>query len=106
LPNPSFAIAPADRPYYHAMCVLAGNGSTLLWARLFDVFQKRLGIPASAAHPFLKQVAANLLVDPVNALTGPLSRGDRGTIDSNLAALDGDPFRDVYVALVKAHERR
>ena len=106
LPNPSFAIAPADRSYYHAMCVLAGNGSTLLWGKLFDAFRNRLGIPASAAHPFLKQVAANLLVDPVNALTGPLSRADAGTIESNLTALDGDPFRDVYVALVKAHERR
>jgi hypothetical protein len=106
LPNPSFQIAPADRSYYHAMCVLAGNGSTLLWAKLFDAFHNRLGIPPSAAHPFLKQVAANLIADPTHALTGPLSRGDAGTIEANLAALDGDPFRDVYAALVKAHAGR
>lgn len=106
LPNPSFTIDPAQRPYYHALCVLAGNGSTLLWAKLFDEFANRLGLPPGAAHPFLKQVAANVALNPARALTGPLSRGDDTTIRSNLAALEGDPFQGVYQAFVRAYAGR
>lgn len=106
LPNPWFTIRAADRAYYHAMCVLAGNGSTLLWQKLFDEFQQRLGIPAAAAHGYLAQVGANLARDPGGALTGPLARRDAGTIAADLAALDGDPFQRVYLALVRLYEQR
>src|SRR5262249_58936221 len=30
LPNPSFTIPASERPYYHALCVMAGNFSSLL----------------------------------------------------------------------------
>lgn len=106
LPNPSFTIPAADRPYYHALCVMAGNFSTMLWLKLFDELQGRFGIPASAAHPYLAQMTANLLADARRALTGPLARGDVETIGANLKALDGDPFRDVYSAFASAYERR
>lgn len=106
LPNPSFTISVADRPYYHALCVMAGNLSTMLWVKLFDEFQSRFGIPASAAHPYLAQVAANLRDDAGRALTGPFSRGDVDTIRANLKALEGDPFHAVYAAFERAYERR
>lgn len=106
LPNPSFAIAAADRPYYHALCVLAGNGTTVLWQKLFEELERRFGVPASIAHPFLARVAANISANASQALTGPLSRGDRGAITANLRALEGDPFRDVYAAFVRAYEQR
>jgi 2-dehydropantoate 2-reductase len=106
LPNPSFAIAARERPYYHALCVMAGNFSTLLWQKLFNELETRFGVPASVAHPYLERLAANLLADAPNALTGPLSRGDAPAIAANLAALDGDPFRDVYAAFVRAYDQR
>lgn len=106
LPNPSFAIPPADRAYYHALCVMAGNFSTMLWLKLFDELERRFEIPASAAHPYLAQTTANVLADASRALTGPLARADVETIDANLRALEGDPFRDVYSAFVRAYERR
>jgi predicted short-subunit dehydrogenase-like oxidoreductase (DUF2520 family) len=106
LPNPWFTIPAAARPYYHALCVMAGNFSTLLWQKLFDEFEARFGIPASAAHPYAARVAANLLADRGRALTGPLSRHDVRTIAANLEALEGDPFHDVYLAFVRAHEHR
>jgi predicted short-subunit dehydrogenase-like oxidoreductase (DUF2520 family) len=106
LPNPSFTIPAADRPYYHALCVMAGNFSTLLWLKLFDELQGRFGIPASAARPYLTQTVANLLKDPSRALTGPLARGDVGTIAANLNALERDPFHGVYAAFARAYERR
>ena len=105
LSNPSFTIAAAHRPSYHAHCVMAGNFSTLLWRRLFDQLE-RFGIPAGAAHPFLIQTTRNLVADAGQALTGPLARGDAATIAANLAALEGDPFREVYSAFARAYARR
>ena len=106
LPNPSFMIPAADRPYYHALCVMAGNFSTLLWLKLFDELQRRFDIPASAAHPYLARVAANVMANAGRALTGPLSRGDAGAIATNLKALEGDPFHAVYSAFARAYEQR
>jgi predicted short-subunit dehydrogenase-like oxidoreductase (DUF2520 family) len=106
LPNPSFAIPAADRPYYHALCVMAGNFSTLLWRKLFDELQDRFDIPATAAQGYLAQITAGLMSDPGRALTGPLSRGDLATIAANLRALEGDRFHQVYEAFVRAYESR
>lgn len=106
LPNPSFAVPAADRPYYHALCVMAGNFSTLLWSKLCGELEQRWAIPASAAHPFLAQTLANFIADGPQALTGPLARGDARTIEVNRAALEGDPFRCVYDAFVRAYDQR
>jgi len=106
LPNPSFTIAAADRPYYHALCVMAGNFSMLLWVKLFDEFEARLGVPASAAHPYLEQTTAHLMADARRALTGPLARGDTQTVLANLEALEGDRFHAVYAAFVRAYADR
>lgn len=106
LPNPSFTIPAADRPYYHALCVMAGNFSTILWLKLFDELQTRFGIPASAAHPYLEQMAGNLHTSASRSLTGPLSRRDAETIDANLNALEGDPFHAVYRAFARVYEQR
>ena len=106
LPNPSFTIPAADRPYYHALCVIAGNFSTMLWVKLFDELEGRFGIPASAAHPYLMRMAANLTAHADSALTGPLARGDVGTIAANLTALEGDPYHAVYSAFKKVYDER
>lgn len=106
LPNPSFLIPPAERPYYHALCVMAGNFSTMLWIKLFDELQRRFGIPASAAHPYLAQVTAHLMGDGTRALTGPLSRGDEQAIATNLRALESDPFHAIYMAFLRVYDQR
>jgi 2-dehydropantoate 2-reductase len=106
LPNPAFAIPAGERPYYHALCVMAGNFSTILWLKLFEEFHTRLHLPPAAAHPYLAQVAANLMRDPSRALTGPLARGDARAVAANLGALEGDPFHAVYSAFVKVHAQR
>lgn len=106
VPNPSFTIPAAGRPYYHALCVLAGNFSTMLWVKFFDELQHRFGIPADAAHPYLARLAANVASDGGRALTGPLARGDVETIEANLKALEGDPFQSVYSAFARAYAVR
>lgn len=106
LDNPSFAIRRDDRPFYHALCVMAGNFSTLLWQKLFDDLESRLGIPPSAAYPYLTRLAINLQADAGRALTGPLTRGDVETVEANLAALRGDRFHGIYQSFVRSYEGR
>jgi predicted short-subunit dehydrogenase-like oxidoreductase (DUF2520 family) len=105
LPNPAFFVAPDDRPRYHALCVLAGNFTTLLWRKFFFELESRFGIPRQHALPYLESVARGL-AGAGAPLTGPLSRGDRGTIDNNIEALAGDPFEGVYRAFLDAYERQ
>ena len=106
LPNQSFMIPAVERPYYHALCVMAGNFSTILWVKLFDELERRFGMPASAAHPYLARVAANVIADAGHALTGPLVRGDAQAIATNLKALEGDPFHAVYEAFMRVYDQR
>ncbi len=106
LPNPSYAIQSADRPYYHALCVMAGNFSTMLWLKLFDELEGHFGMPSAAAYPYLARVAANVMADGRQALTGPLSRGDRQAVAANLKALEGDPYHAVYAAFARVYEQR
>ena len=106
LANPSFTIAGSDRPYYHALCVMAGHFSALLWLKLFDELESRFGIPPSGARPYLTQAVANLLANRRRALTGPFTRGDDRTIAANLRALDGDPFQAIYQAFARMYAER
>ena len=101
LENPSWRIAPRDRPRYHAACVLGGNFTTLLWAHAMEIFRD-VGLPAEVALPYLERTCANVAEHGGEALTGPLARGDRRTIMENLAALKGDPWAAVYRAFVGA----
>jgi len=102
LANPHFEIDPADRPLYHALCAMAGNFTTMLWQRAFDLFEQRLELPRTALFPYLDRVADNLQRSAA-PLTGPLARGDGRTIARHLASLEGDPFHAVYTSFVEAH---
>lgn len=102
LSNPHYDIASDRKPLYHALAVLAGPFTTVLWTKLFDGFERELGLPRAAALPYLARVAANLADSSQPPHTGPLERGDRATVRANLAALSGDPFEAVYRAFVEA----
>jgi len=100
LQNPHFDISPEEKPRYHALCVMAGNFSQILWQAAAERFAS-MGLPPSTLEPYLQQVVQNFVCDPGSALTGPLSRGDQRTIDRNITALAGDPLEPVYRAFVK-----
>lgn len=104
-PNPTFTIRAEDRARYHALCVMAGNFSTLLWLKLFDGLDRIAAMPPDAAHPYLARMTANVMRHGRAALTGPLVRGDRHTVAANLAALEGDPYHAVYAAFVRAYDQ-
>jgi len=105
LPNNHVALAPKMKAKYHAMCVLSGNFSCLLWQKFFDTLSSEFHLPPGTGHAYLRQQTENLLTDYKSAFTGPLSRGDRATIQKNLAALDGDPFQSIYQSFVNLREK-
>jgi len=106
LPNPFQQLEIRDKARYHALCVLAGNFSTMLWMKAFSDFEQHLKLPFSLLLPYLQRLTANIVSSPDNALTGALSRGDQETIRLDLEALRGDPWQDVFSSFVRLHEEQ
>lgn len=102
LPNLAFRIPAEKKPYYHALCVLSGNFTTLLWQKMSSGLQS-LGLPADIQIPYMNQIFQNLETDRSGALTGPLARKDLKTIQANDQALKGDPAQKIYRAFVEVY---
>lgn len=90
----------ADKARYHAACVFASNYVVTCAAVATRLLASATGVSAAEAaaalRPLWRGAAANLEdLDPPQALTGPVARGDLETIRGNLAALDNDT-RDLY----------
>jgi predicted short-subunit dehydrogenase-like oxidoreductase (DUF2520 family) len=100
LPNPHHAIKIEDKARYHAMCVMAGNFSQVLWKAVSDRFEQQLELPADSLHPYLKQISGNFVQTPDSSLTGPLTRNDQSTIERNLGSLNDDSLQGLYRAFV------
>jgi len=103
LSHPYVRLHESLKAKYHALCVLSGNFSCLLWQHFFKCLENELHIPSEIAFPYLQQQMKNILQSPETALTGPLVRNDRDTIVKNLAALEGDPFKQVYQSFVSSY---
>lgn len=104
LKNPSWPLNPKHKALYHALCVVAGNFTTLLWSKAFTDFEQRLGLPREALQPFLAQTCRNTAAAGREALTGPLARGDVETVARDLRALGDDPYALVYRAFATIFE--
>jgi predicted short-subunit dehydrogenase-like oxidoreductase (DUF2520 family) len=98
LPNPSYSIKAKNKDLYHAMCVLSGNFTTILWNKFFEALEDEFKIPHQVAFLYLEKIVANLKNAGPTALTGPLVRKDITTVSKNLKALKDDPFEKVYRA--------
>jgi len=83
----AFDLSDAARPLYHAGASAAANyvvGSLMLAERLFTA----AGVPWEAAIPLIEAVVKNALeLDPDQALTGPIARGDVATVEQQRAAI-------------------
>jgi predicted short-subunit dehydrogenase-like oxidoreductase (DUF2520 family) len=91
LPNPSYNLSGAERPYYHALCSLAGNSTFLLWKQIGDEFERTLKLPRSLLSPFLHQVVANSSQFAETSFTGPVARGDWEVVKAHLDSLHRRP---------------
>ncbi|RYE12028.1 MAG: DUF2520 domain-containing protein, partial [Rickettsiales bacterium] len=50
--------------------------------------------------PYLNSITNNLVLDYKNSLTGPLSRGDKNTINKNIESLSEDSYQMIYKAFL------
>ncbi|MCB0361968.1 MAG: DUF2520 domain-containing protein [Bdellovibrionales bacterium] len=101
--NPVVRLDPQNKPLYHALCVASGNFSVLLW-QMAKVEFSRLGIEWEYLRPYLEQTCFNVSHSVDEALTGPLARRDKETIESNLSALRGRDLGLVYSQFWKIFE--
>ena len=79
-----------DRALYHAASVIAGNFSTVLMATATSLLEAS-GLPPEQARGFLAPLAIsstkNSAAIGASSLTGPISRGDVGSIASHRRAI-------------------
>ncbi len=105
LPNPCFPLRTEDKAYYHALCALAGGMTAVLWREFFAAMAARFDAPREALACYPRRILENVLASADGALTGPVARGDTGTIRAHLDALNGSPLGPVYQAFIAAAGR-
>jgi predicted short-subunit dehydrogenase-like oxidoreductase (DUF2520 family) len=94
----------ADKPLYHAACSLASNGLAALLDAAMALLAD-LGLDREAAGDVLLPLSQGTLQNvkktgPRRALTGPVMRGDAGTVERHLEALRRHPGAlEIYRAL-------
>jgi predicted short-subunit dehydrogenase-like oxidoreductase (DUF2520 family) len=97
-------IAEEDRPLYHAALAHGANHLVTLVADAMDLLA-RAGVadPAATLRPLLAAALDNALTDGADALTGPVARGDAGTVATHLrqiSAVAPDSV-ELYAALAR-----
>jgi predicted short-subunit dehydrogenase-like oxidoreductase (DUF2520 family) len=100
---PVIEMTAAGKPLYHAAAVFSSNYVVAL-AAVAERLAREAGAGDAARHLFgalLANTVRNLAQDdPAAALTGPIRRGDVGTVAAHLAALSGTD-RALYVGLAR-----
>jgi predicted short-subunit dehydrogenase-like oxidoreductase (DUF2520 family) len=99
---------PAERALYHAAAVSVAGHATALFAQAMSLLEA-IGFSRDAARgalqPLLASACDNLARGtPEAVITGPVSRGDAGTVERHLAALAAHGDEDV-VAVYRALAR-
>ncbi len=100
---PIIEMSAAGKPLYHAAAVFSSNFVVAL-AAVAERLATEAGAGAASGqlfHALLSGTVRNLANDdPATALTGPIRRGDVGTVAAHLHALSGSD-RSLYIALAK-----
>ncbi|GAA4366382.1 Rossmann-like and DUF2520 domain-containing protein [Paeniglutamicibacter cryotolerans] len=104
-------IAEADRPAYHAALAHASNHLVTIAGQSAGLLAS-LGVehPERVLGPLMRASLENALASGEGALTGPVARGDAGTVQAHRAALStaGIPAdtRQAYLAMSRATAMR
>ncbi|MGO2004781.1 Rossmann-like and DUF2520 domain-containing protein [Arthrobacter rhombi] len=107
----STVIAEEDRGIYHAALAHASNHLVTLAGQSAELL-RRIGVeaPERVLGPLMRGSLENALASGEGALTGPVARGDTGTINAHRAALAGgeipSDIRDAYLAMGRATAQR
>ncbi len=82
-----FKLEDGRRPLYHAAAACAANYVLTALALAEELFEAA-GVPFGLARPLVSEVVANAFdVGPRDALTGPIARGDLGTVSAQIGAV-------------------
>lgn len=100
-----FRLPDEKKPLYHLAAVMGCNLLVALESAAGRLMDAAAGDDRGLERmaPLLRTTLANLLADgdPAHVLTGPVARGDAGTVRAHLRRLDAEPPRvgQVYRAL-------
>ncbi len=111
-----FEIAPERKALYHLAGVVACNHLVTLLAMAEDLMAAA-GVDPQVAAPALRHIAGQTLANAARfglpgALSGPVARGDLGTVQRHLAGLaEGAPdylplYREMVLATIPIGERK
>lgn len=92
------------RPLYHAALANGANHLVTLIAQTLDLLRiAGIDDPAGLVRPLLTAALDNVLAMGDDALTGPVARGDAGTVAAHLEALSraAPEARSAYVAMAR-----
>ena len=103
LKNPVYPIKAEHKVKYHAMCVMAGNFTQMLWQHIATEM-KLMNLPAELMSPYLLQNTINYINNPQCSQTGPFVRGDVITIAKHQDALKTHALGDIYQAFYDLHQ--
>lgn len=99
-----FTVAEPNRVLYHAALAFGANGTSVLVAQARELL-RGAGIedPAAFLTPLVRAAAGNAALRGAAALTGPVRRGDAGTVGRHLDELTTTlpEAVEVYVALAR-----
>jgi predicted short-subunit dehydrogenase-like oxidoreductase (DUF2520 family) len=100
----TFDLPDSERTRYHATAAVAANHVVALLGQV-ERLAASCGVPPEAFAPLVRAAVDNAYrLGPAAALTGPVERGDLGTVEAHLHALD--PIeRDAYRALAREAAR-
>jgi predicted short-subunit dehydrogenase-like oxidoreductase (DUF2520 family) len=100
-------VAEEARPLYHAALAHGANHLVTLVAQSLELLRSAGIEPADRVlAPLLSAALDNALRAGDGALTGPVARGDAGTVASHLAAIEPEGIRAAYRALARATAER
>ncbi|HET9729728.1 MAG TPA: DUF2520 domain-containing protein [Acidimicrobiia bacterium] len=99
-----FDLADEARDRYHSAAVIASNHVVALLGQV-ERIAATCDVPFEAFAPLVRASIENAFaLGPVDALTGPVARGDLATVERHLAGLD-PAERDAYRALAREAAR-
>lgn len=99
-----FELADEQKPLYHAAAAAAANFTLAALAMSRRLFSAA-GVDFAAAAPLIDAIVANAAtMGPEAALTGPVARGDVGTVQAQVAAVRtaAPELAEHFVAMVRA----
>jgi predicted short-subunit dehydrogenase-like oxidoreductase (DUF2520 family) len=106
LQGEALRIHPQQRTLYHTAAVMASNYTVALLDAAV-ILMKEAGVEEQQAlralTPLIRASVGNALtVGPLQALTGPIERGDAGTVAAHLRTLSAAPVPESVKALYRA----